>query len=920
MLLFFGVVAGARLWAESARPTSIRVVMDDNYPPFTFHDSTGNLQGILVDAWRLWEKKTGIKVELHAMDWDQALKRMHAGEFDVIDTIFQTPEREKSFDFSKAYQKIEVAIFFDAEISGITDIKSLQGFTVGVKEGDALVGQLRDNGVGNLQLYSSYEGLVKAAKERKVAVFAMDRPPALYYLHKFGMERIYRQGAPLWTGYFHRAVGKGRTQMLGLVEGGFAKITKPELDEIEAKWFGVETFGERSLRTLLPVAGSVLLLVAVLFAWNTALRRAVRRHTADLKTSEERFQSIYHSVSDAVFIHHLDTGRILDVNQRMCEMFGCTIEEARGLSVQDLSLGLPPYSGLEAMAWLKKAAAGVPQVFTWHCRRRDDSLFWVEIRMRRARVGNDDVIIVSVNDISARREAETALNESTERFRQMAENIEEVFWMAGLAEDKILYVSPAYEKIWGRSCASLYAQRTTWVDSIHPEDRERMIKVDRCAGKDGRDYAETYRIVRPDGQIRWIHDRAFPVRDSAGRVFRVVGIAADFTEHHSLEQQFRQAQKMEALGTLAGGIAHDFNNILGAITGYAELARLDSTLPEVQSCHDEILRACKRASDLVRQILAFSRRQEQQRKSLQLWPVVNEAVQLLRAVLPLNLELQIDQDGPAPNVLIDPSQIHQIVMNLCTNSVQAMKGQTRAGRLSVKVGAFSADNKFAKIHPNGRVGRYAYLTISDNGPGIAAGIIDRIFEPFYTTKAPGEGTGLGLAVVHGIVQTHNGVVTVESSAGQGTSFHVYFPEHQTADLEAADISEAIVLGRGQRILVLDDEDMLVRMAARVLTKLGYEPEIKTDPLDALNTLQATPEKYELIITDLTMPGMSGLEFAERASQLRPEIPIMLMTGFFTDLTEEQLTKAGIKEVLLKPVTLKGLSDSIDRLLKSIQKV
>ena len=645
----------------------------------------------------------------------------------------------------------------------------------------------------------------------------------------------------------------------------------------------------------------------------TAERSARSEAEAALRASEERFQSIYHSVNDAVFIHQLDTGRILDVNQRMCEIFRCTTEEARMFSVNDVSLGESPYSGTEALAWMKKAAASEPQVFTWYCRRKDKSLFWAEVRMRRAHVGNDDVIIVTVSDISTRKETETALIESTERFRQMADNIKEVFWMSSADEDKMLYVSPAYEKIWGRTCESLYAQPRSWADAIHPDDRDRVVKTDRAPRQGGGEYTETYRVVRPDGQVRWVHDQAYPVRDASGRVYRVVGIASDITEHRSLEEQFRHAQKMEALGTLAGGIAHDFNNILGAITGYAELAKWDSTLPAVQTCHDEILRACKRASDLVRQILTFSRQQEPQRKTLQLWPVVNEAAQLLRAVLPATVEFRIAQDGPAPRVSIDPSQIHQIVMNLCTNSVQAMPG--KVGRLEVKVGEFWADEKFATVHPNGRVGRYACLAISDNGQGIPSAIIDRIYEPFYTTKAPGEGTGLGLAVVHGIVQDHEGVITVESRVGEGTSFHVYFPEHKTGALEDLAESDDLILGRGQCILVVDDEDMLAQMAAKALAKLGYEADAMTKPSEALDVLRATPEKYDLIITDLTMPGMSGLEFAEDVTQLRPEVPIILMTGFSTNLTETQLTKAGIKEVLLKPVTLKGLSDTIDQLLK-----
>jgi len=512
-----------------------------------------------------------------------------------------------------------------------------------------------------------------------------------------------------------------------------------------------------------------------------------------------------------------------------------------------------------------------------------------------------------------RKQTEASLRESTERFHQLAGSIDDVFWMTGVDNNDKVFISPAYERIWGRSCESWYANPGSWLEAIDPADRERIKIAEATKQLEGK-YAETYRIHRPDGQVRWIEDRAFPVRDEAGNVYRIVGIAADITEYRTLEDQFRQAQKMEAIGTLAGGIAHDFNNILGAILGYTELAKLEGGTNKAQDSLDEVLSACRRAGDLVRQILAFSRQQENKRAPLCLWRVVHEAMKLLRAVLPSTIEFRIDLEQNAPAVLADPTQIHQVVMNLCTNAAQAMAG--RAGLLSVRLAALHADEAFMKKHPGGQPGRYVCLTVSDNGTGITPAAMERIFEPFFTTKAPGEGTGLGLAVVHGIVQKHDGIITVESEPGQGATFRLYFPAHDTMTKETAAPVDTFIQGGGQSILVVDDEKPLVQMVGQILNKLGYIADPRHEPAEALAALRAAPQLYDMLITDLTMPGMTGLAVSAEAVRLNPRIKVILMTGFYANLTDEQVQRAGISEVLLKPVGVKGLSETVSRVLNS----
>lgn len=639
---------------------------------------------------------------------------------------------------------------------------------------------------------------------------------------------------------------------------------------------------------------------------------AINRHRAEtaLQESEERSRAVVESAPDAIFVQV--KGCFAYLNPMAVRLFGAVDDKQLiGRPVLE-QFHLECRLAIQArLHRLNDERQPVP-VSVDKILRCDGTFVEAEISAVPFVYRQEKGALVFARDTTERKKAEEALRESEERFRQVVENMDEVFWMTEPSKNRMLYVSPAYKKIWGRDSESLYTSLENWDDAIHPEDRQRVVEAalnKRATGE----YAETYRIQRPDGEVRWIHDRAFPVRDAAGRVYRVVGTATDITERRKLEEQFRQAQKMEAIGTLAGGIAHDFNNILGAIVGFAELAKLDATTPSMQTSLDEILRACKRAGDLVRQILAFSRRQEQQRRSVQLGPVIDEATKLLRAALPSTIQFEIEIAPEAPAVLADPTQIHQVVMNLCTNAAHAMKDQP--GRLGVSLERFEADEEFVKLHPGSRPGSYARLVVSDNGHGMERATVDRIYEPFFTTKAPGEGTGLGLSVVHGIVQNHDGIITVYSRPGEGTIFRLYLPAHASDDSEPGLQSGIIPHGRGQRILVVDDEPLLAQMTERILRRLGYEAETSTDPADVLTKLRTEPGRYALILTDLTMPSMTGLEFTAEALKASPDLPIILMTGFFANLTPDQVRTIGIKEVLMKPITVRSLGETIDRVLK-----
>jgi PAS domain S-box-containing protein len=420
---------------------------------------------------------------------------------------------------------------------------------------------------------------------------------------------------------------------------------------------------------------------------------------------------------------------------------------------------------------------------------------------------------------------------------------------------------------------------------------------------------------RKDGRLCTDDTTITPVRGANGQITHFVAIKQDVTERRILEDQFRQAQKMDAIGTLAGGIAHDFNNILAAMFGYGNLLQQDAEgNAAAQEDVGEILKAAARAKELVQQILAFSRHREQKRQSIPLNNVVKEVMKFLRPSLPANININIKLDDNAPNVLADPTQIYQVLVNLATNALHAMEGRT--GQLTLSLASFQPDAEFIQLHPEFRPIPYARLTVADTGHGMDVKTKERIFEPFFTTKPVGKGTGLGLAVVHGVVQSHEGIIRVESQPGQGAAFHLYFPAQTSYDPLTNGDTGQLAAGHGQRILLLDDEPSLTLPLQRLLVRLNYQVTVSNRAQEAVEVFRQNPAQFDLVITDLTMPEMDGLEVAGQLRRLRPDVPVILTTGLAPELSHEKLLAAGICEVLEKPIPLATLAAILNRTLPS----
>jgi PAS domain S-box-containing protein len=429
-----------------------------------------------------------------------------------------------------------------------------------------------------------------------------------------------------------------------------------------------------------------------------------------------------------------------------------------------------------------------------------------------------------------------------------------------------------------------------------------------------RDYSEEYRkeFIRKDNTVFPVMVRIWLVRDTNGKPLRLLKLVRDVTDQIRLEAQLRQAQKMESIGTLAGGIAHDFNNILGAIIGYTQLARYNIKEPDRALADiDHVLTASNRAKDLVKHILGFSRLTEHRMQPIQLHHIVKEALKLIRASLPSTIEIRQEISSQGTAMMADPTEIHQVLMNFCTNSLHSM--ENTGGVLEVVLEPVDQDNIDINEHPGLNPGPLVRLTVSDTGCGIDPKHIERIFDPYFTTKQKGTGTGLGLAVVHGIIKNHGGSVHVRSQLGVGTVMTVIFPRLESAVEKEPIGSEKLPTGH-ESILFVDDEKSLVEIEKMMLQRLGYHVVSEFSSRKAFNTFINNIDHFDLVITDMTMPEMTGLELARGISAIKPGIPIIICTGYNNKITEDVAREAGIARVLLKPLEIREFAVTIRELL------
>ena len=769
----------------------IRYGPNPYWPPGDYMEN-GEHKGIVSDYIKIFEKKLGITFKkIYYENWEDLYNGMMTGGIDLVGAAQETEERKKVLVFTQPFLTTRLAVLTRTNGPALSSLDDLNSMTLAGIKGYSSLDYVKSKypGAKIVECDDDLTVLLKVSAGAADGAVA-DYMIASYLVDKYSITNIQYAMELDFHWDLRFAVNKEQSRLRTILDKVLNSISDAERKAIYHKWVGIRLehkpgVVERNLNVVIGVFSFILLLLFVVIFFNRSLKRQVFSRTRELKENSEKLQeskeylqAVLDSAGDAILVKDAATGRIVDVNQRMVELYGYSYEEALQVDFAKLSQG-------DVAEWLHKARQAGPQTAEWLSRHKDGHAFWSEVKINFAVIGGTDRFVIAVRDIAQRKQ---------------------------------------------------------------------------------------------------------------------------------IEEQLRQSQKMEAIGTLAGGIAHDFNNILAAILGYTELALLNPNCdPKNRENFEHVLAASKRAKDLVKQILLFSRKDEESQKPVHIAAVVTEAADLLRKTIPKSVTLTLDIDDRTGMVLANATQLHQVVMNLGTNAYHAIAGET--GSIAISLQPVEIDRVTAAGYPNLRAGRYARLTVTDTGEGMPPEIMARIFDPFFTTKERGRGTGMGLSVAHGIIHQHDGAIWAESVVGNGTTMNVLVPLfNRTSDQATVDFATSRIIGGHENILFIDDEPMIVGMVQQYLETLGYRLKVFTSPGEALTAFRAHPEEYDLVVTDQTMPEMTGDVFAKKAMLLRPDIPIILCTGHSDIMDENKAASLGIKALLLKPVEVQDLAREVRRVL------
>jgi two-component system cell cycle sensor histidine kinase/response regulator CckA len=665
-----------------------------------------------------------------------------------------------------------------------------------------------------------------------------------------------------------------------------------------------------------------------------------------------KYLSFINCIADAVFIYDAITYKFLHCNEAALDNYGYEREEIRAMTPFDLH---KPEDFEKVRANIDKPTQGFPHTYTHltHDRRQriveinstdiyfDGKPAWMSIvhditernqmeeelhkyRFKLEEMVNERTLEVLLankklkEEIQERKKAELAISESEKKSRNLIEKSRDGIILVD-EKGSIIEWNSGQESIYGTKRAMVVGKKIWDVQAQHEPKTERNDENYKQIKQVWENFYETgvnpfksdlhvSRIERPDGKLRDIQQLYFSIDTDKGVM--IACTTRDITDQLVMEKQLVQTQKMEAMGTLAGGIAHDFNNMLGGIIGYTDLAlrkaENDST---VKKYLDQVLTASRRATDLVKQILTFSRSDGKEKKEpIQLSSIAKEALKLLRSTLPETIEIIASIEATDCLILGDPTQFHQVIMNLCTNAAHAMK--EKGGIMEVKLTEeYIEDTVYAELKP----GPHLRLTVSDTGYGIKSEHLDKIFDPFFTTKKPGEGTGMGLSVVHGIIEGHRGHISVYSKEKEGTTFLILVPKVVDV-IRKSQKTEEKIPGGSERILLVEDDTYLIEAEKKMLEELGYSVTSMTSAVEAFEIFQKVPDRFDIIITDYAMPKMTGLQLIRKIRPIKAEIPVIVCTGYHKVISQQKTTPLEIGEIIMKPIELSVIANSLRRLL------
>nr|MBF0222305.1 PAS domain S-box protein [Desulfobulbaceae bacterium] len=630
----------------------------------------------------------------------------------------------------------------------------------------------------------------------------------------------------------------------------------------------------------------------------------LRKTQLKLEQSRNRITDLY-DFAPIGYLTVSDKGLIVEANLTAADMLGV----AKGILLKQpiSAFIIADDQDIYYRCRKKLLETKAPQTSELRMRKKDGTIFHGQLKstVQGYIDGESGQFRIVITDITERKKAEDALLKAKNEWEQTFDSISDIITLQD-QDMRILQANKATSRFFGMEHDTIIGQKCYELFRGTSEPCPHCPVVDTLSDKECHTEMITHERLNKTLMVT-----STPLPDVNGHAVTLVHVAKDITEQVNNEEKIRQAQRMQAVGTMAGGIAHEFNNMLGVIMGCAELARDDvpaDSFAKVQL--DKVIKASYRTRDLVKQILACSRQSQHKCTPLLLKPLIKETIKLIEASLPSSIDLNLIIADDRSKALVDPTEIQQIVMNLCANASWAMKEK---GIITVKLDQVTLPEGDLSLKNMLPAGEYVKLSFADNGCGMSKNIMNQIFDPFYTTKEVGKGTGMGLAIVRGIMENYKGTITVDSQIGEGTTFHLYFPVTEEPSAVLPDSSDKVI-GGSERILFVDDEEMYAEMGSEMVGRLGYQVEVKTSSSEALQSFKAAPESYDLVITDQIMPALSGEELVKEIRSIRPEIPIILCTGYSTQMDEKKANALGINGFAYKPISKKDIAKLIRQVL------
>jgi len=877
-------------------------------------DSTGHAQGLNPDLLREIARDETWQIEFVPGSWAEGLERLQKGDIDLMLSVAYSPERAEIMDYTyESVAELWGQVFVKPE-GTFRNINDLAGRRVAVMRKDISAGNfITTAGKFAVQCeiseYASHAEVFAAVQKGEADAGVAPQHFGLRHAKEYNLVGSSIMFSP-FSIFF---AGKKGTQheLLSHIDAHLSRWKKEPGSFYYTRldyWLGNQGAGTKIPLWLIYASslGAVTILVFAVFF--LLLRRTVKRRTKALQESEARYRDYIMNAPYGVFVAD-ELGRYLQVNPFACRITGYEEHELLTMSIPDLLPEESREQGQRHFQTLRREGRSFDEM---PFRPKNGDRRWWSVTAVKI---SDHRFLGFCNDITQRKEAEEKIRENTRLFDAVLVGTSDAIFVKDRA-GRYLLANAGTSRAMGYEVAAIIGR--TDDELLPPESLDIIHKAELKVMTTGLTVRAEDVIRNADGISYWLANKS-PYYDENGEIIGIIGVAHDVTslkkaeeEQHKLERQLQQAQKMEAIGTLAGGIAHDFNNILGALLGYAEMARDDSP-PDSSVARDlgEILKAGHRAKDLVKQILTFSRQDAAERIPTSPGDIISEAVKMLRPSLPSTIDIRQDLRSDSGRILANPSQLHQVIINLCTNAYHAMEETGGILGISLKGTELTAEDLLR--NPDIDQGKFIQISVSDTGAGMNPEIRERIFEPYFTTKETGKGTGLGLSIIHGIVKGHGGSISCSSKPGEGTVFHVFLPVINDDDLTETAVLE-LPHGGSEHILFIDDEEMLAEMAKTMLERLGYTVTVKNSSLEALTCFQNQPDLYDLVITDQTMPGMTGVDLARRLLQIRPELPIILCTGFSSQISEDRARAMGIREFALKPLSKKDIARLIRKVL------